>query len=129
MRGFREDCSLQDVFCSRLGHNPSICAIVACGAMMVNHHLRLLLRVLNDLLIVTCAESFAWSSGSNAFSSISGVQFLGVPQTIWKVVFVPLMCFGIFVQCLAFCSLAGGGGGPFQVLVFLVSLEVLPWYL
>ena len=55
--GIREDCSLQDVFFSRLGHTPSIRAIVACVAMMVNHHLRLLLCVLNDLLIVTCAES------------------------------------------------------------------------
>ena len=78
---------------------------------MVNHHLCLLLRALNDLLIVTCAESSAWSSGSNAFSSIAGVQFLGIPQTIWKVVFVPLTCLGFWGFCsvlLAFRSLAGG---------------------
>ena len=91
----------------------------------------LLLCVLNDLLIVTCAESSAWSSGSNAFSSIAGVQFLGIPQTIRKVAFVPLTCLGFWDFCsvlLAFRSLAGGGG-LFQVLVFFVSPESLPSYL
>ena len=100
--------------------------------MIVNHHLRLLLRILNDLFIVTCAESPVWSSGSNAFSSIAGVQFLGVPQTIRKVVFVPLTCLGFWGFCsvlLSFCSLAGGGGGYFRCLFFFVSLEPLPWYL
>ena len=75
---------------------------------MVNHHLHLLLRVLNDLSIVTCAESSAWSSGSNAFSNIAGVQLLGVPHTIRKVVFIPSTCLGCWVFCLvvmAFCSL------------------------
>ena len=97
--------------------------------MIANHHLRLLLRVLNDLFIVTCAESPVWSSGSNAFSTIAGVQFLGVPQTIRKVVFVPLTCLGFWGFCsvlLSFCSLAGGG--YFRCLFFL-SLESLPWYL
>ena len=75
---------------------------------MVNHHLCFLLRVLNDLFIVTCAESSAWSSGSNAFSNIAGVQLLGVPHTIRKVVFVPSTCLGFWDFCLvvmAFCSL------------------------
>lgn len=106
--GFKEDCSLQDVFYSRLGHDPSINAIVACGAMMVNHHLHLLLRVLSDLFIVTCAESSAWSSGSSAFSNIAGVQLLGVPHTIRKVVFVPSKCLSFWDFCLvvmAFCPL------------------------
>ena len=97
---------------------------------MVKHHLRLLLRVLNDLLIVTCAEFPAWSSGSNAFSNIAGMQLLGVPQTIRKVVFVPPMCLGFWDFCsvvLAFCSMARGviSGADFSCVTRAAALVSL----
>lgn len=127
--GLKEDCSLQDVFFSRLGHDPSISAIVASGAMMVNHHSRLLLRVRNNHFIVTCAESSAWSSGAMPFPTLLACSFWVFPTQYGRLVFVPSTCLGFWDFCLVvmvFCSL---DREVISGAAFCVTLDPLPYCL
>lgn len=53
--------------------------------MMVNHHLCLLLRTLDNFLTLTWAASAGLRRKKMAFSITACEQILGVPQTMWKV--------------------------------------------
>ena len=73
--------------------------------MIVNHHLCLLLHVLDDFLIVTRVWPCVQSSGSIAFLVIADVQLLGIPKTMQNGMLVPLACLLLWSSCVCF----GGG--------------------
>lgn len=97
------------------------------GAIMVNHHLCLLWRILDDFITVIWATSAGLRRGRMAFSITACEQLLCVSQTMWKVFELDalgLMCSFSLKWELEVCSSSIGKTTEGHLL-FLVSAMAL----